>query len=67
MSLAWALLEFLPRLRWSNRSQSRRWSMNLFRRRYVAPGVTIHASVKERIEKTPYRPKNLPASHSVEA
>lgn len=40
---------------------------NLWRRRFIADGAHIHASVKERMDQVPaYRPSNLPKQYFVE-
>ncbi len=58
----WKLLEFLPRLRWSNRAQVRRWAMNLFRPRRIPDDAALHESVAKRLSAVAdYRPPNLPA------
>jgi uncharacterized protein (DUF2235 family) len=64
MNLGWGLLEFLPRLRWSSETRSRRVRMNLFKRRRMPEGALLHASVKARMAATGYAPANLPRQYS---
>ena len=68
MKFAWALLEFLPRFRWSRDVPPRINGIRipLFSRRPISDGSAIHVSVKSRMAKTGYAPKNLPDAHEIE-
>ncbi|MFN0075818.1 MAG: DUF2235 domain-containing protein [Prosthecobacter sp.] len=65
MTSAWRIAEFWPK--WTYYAGLKRHlpRLNLFSRRFINPGVTVHESVKERM-KQDYAPKNLPTDHAVE-
>ncbi|MBL8964140.1 MAG: DUF2235 domain-containing protein [Phycisphaeraceae bacterium] len=59
----WWIGEILPRRSWDSLSGKKRWRWpNAAKRRAVAPGSTIHVSVRDRLgdPTVGYRPVNLP-------
>lgn len=59
----WWPCEFVPRRSWDSETDKKRWKWpNLFRRRAIAPGSTVHRSVVDRLEhpSLKYKPKRLP-------
>lgn len=63
----WKLMESLPRRGWDGQARQMRWQgPHRRRRRPIAPGSVLHASVLERMQKTRYAPPNLPGIHDTE-
>jgi uncharacterized protein (DUF2235 family) len=62
MNWAWAILEFIPRLkpRGSKRPSVFGLTLPLFEWRDIPSGALVHASVKQRIDTEGRRPPNLP-------
>lgn len=63
----WVLAEFFPKLAYSRRFDRSLPRFNLFRKRTILSGITVHESVQERKKSDRYAPKNLPALTNVEA
>jgi uncharacterized protein (DUF2235 family) len=64
----WWLLESLPRRSWDNTVRRMRWhGPHLGRRRPIAEGSVLHASVLERMQRLGYSPGNLPKDYGVES
>src|SRR5262249_6689795 len=66
----WWVLEFLPKRYWSTTSTppDYKWYWPLGRRRFIAPGSTVHSSVIVRMNaqlSPPYKPANLPTDYNV--
>jgi uncharacterized protein (DUF2235 family) len=57
----WWLLELLPHRYYDKDDGKETWRTPLGMRRRIPSGAYIHKTVKERIEKSQYRPKNLKA------
>ena len=63
----WRLLELIPRRGWDQSAGRARWQWPHFgRRRPIAPGALVHASVVERMQRAGYQPANLPGEYGVE-
>ena len=57
----WKPFESLPRCSWNDQDKRMRWLRpHRGRRHPIAPGSSIHVSVRERMSKLRYVPKNLP-------
>jgi uncharacterized protein (DUF2235 family) len=68
LTAGWMIAEIIPTRHYSFSDKKRHWGVNLGRPRDILgsrdiPGVAIHQSVLDRMDKVPtYRPPNLPGS-----
>ena len=63
----WKPVEYIPRRTWDQTAGRMCWQgPHRGRRRPIAPGCVLHASVLERRDRLKYWPGNLPAEYSVE-
>jgi uncharacterized protein (DUF2235 family) len=65
LTLGWWIAEFWPKWTYFSRYKRHFPRMNLFRRRFIKKGVTVHESVEKRTALN-YAPKNLPEQHQTE-
>ena len=63
----WKAMEYIPRRTWNQTAHRMRWQCpHLGRRRLIARGSVLHASVLERMKRLGYSPPNLPKEYGVE-
>ena len=69
MTVGWKALEWIPKLaklkEWPGRSSHFGWYLPKSEPRLIPENALLHASVIERMEKTEYKPINLPGEYQV--